>query len=464
MMRPMERKARKRPRGLLRQVVHWLLAAFVVLWPAALLFTFVAASHMAESAFDRELSDQVVAIARELAKPGPPDEVADRVRERVRVWPFDSVLVQVSDAQGAVVVADEPMPPLTAADARTAGAIHFREALLGGDLVRIAYQIVPQPAGRGPMIVQVGESMQRRRDLAGGVTAVATGVIAFLGAATLVLVWMGLQRGLAPLETLRAHVEARDPQDLSAIAPEDVPREIAPLVATLNRQLERVRRNLDAQRRFVADAAHQMRTPIAGLKTQAQAAMRGATLQEAHVRLAQIEQSAERLGRLMTQLLALARADDARMQPAARESVDLNGVMREVCSEWADLALAKPVQLGFDAARSPANVEGSALLLRELFGNLLDNAIRYTPEGGDVMVRVETSPSPQVVVEDTGIGIAPADRQLVFEPFYRVLGTGESGSGLGLPIVKAIANLHGATVAIEDRGDEPGTRFRVVFA
>jgi two-component system sensor histidine kinase TctE len=314
------------------------------------------------------------------------------------------------------------------------------------------------------MIVQVGESMQRRRDLAGGVTAVATGVIAFLGAATLVLVWMGLQRGLAPLETLRAHVEARDPQDLSAIAPEDVPREIAPLVATLNRQLERVRRNLDAQRRFVADAAHQMRTPIAGLKTQAQAAMRGATLQEAHVRLAQIEQSAERLGRLMTQLLALARADDARMQPAARESVDLNGVMREVCSEWADLALAKPVQLGFDAARSPANVEGSALLLRELFGNLLDNAIRYTPEGGDVMVRVETSPSPQVVVEDTGIGIAPADRQLVFEPFYRVLGTGESGSGLGLPIVKAIANLHGATVAIEDRGDEPGTRFRVVFA
>jgi two-component system sensor histidine kinase TctE len=287
--------------------------------------------------------------------------------------------------------------------------------------------------------------------------------VCLLGA-TLVLVWLGLRHGLAPLATLRARIEAREPDDLSPITPEALPDEIAPLIATLNRQLERVRRNLDAQRRFVADAAHQMRTPIAGLKTQAQAALRGATLAEAHQRLAHIEESADRLGRLMTQLLALARADDARIQPAAREAVDLNVVLRDVCSQWADRALAKPVQLDFDAAQSPATVEGSSLLLRELFANLLDNAIRYTPEGGDVLVRVQAQPAREVVVEDTGIGIAPGERELVFEPFYRVLGTGVAGSGLGLPIVKAIAALHGATVAIEDRDAGTGTRFRVVFA
>ena len=441
-----------------------MLVPFLVLCPVALLLTFVAASHMADSAFDHELAKEVAAISKEISRPGSPEEMAARVRERVNPFPYDPIVVQVSEVGGAVIVADAALPPFAPSDPRDPGAIRYREALLGGEHMRIAYEIVPASDARPTMIVQVGESTKRRRDLAGGVTGVAIGVIFCLLAATLVLVWTGLRRGLAPLETLRGHVDGRDPDDLSPIPSEGVPGEIAPLMTALNRQLERVRRNLDAQRRFVADAAHQMRTPIAGLKTQAQAALRGGTLADAHQRLMQIEESADRLGRLMTQLLALARADDARLQPVSRENVDLNGVLREVCAQWADRALAKPVQLDFDAAEAPAHVEGSALLLRELFANLLDNAIRYTPEGGDILVRVESQPSPRVIVEDTGIGIAPSDRELVFEPFYRVLGTGESGSGLGLPIVKTIANLHGATIAIEDRGEVPGTRFRIVFA
>ena len=453
---------RERPAGLFRQVIDWMVAPFAVLWPAAMVLTFVAATHFADSAFDRELADRVAAIEQELQKPGPREDVPKRIRERVRLGPYDPMVVQVSELAGAIIVSDAILPELNAADPRASGTIHFREALIDGELLRIAYQVIPAGDGRRPVLVQVGESVQRRRDLARNVTAVAMGIMMFLLGVTLVLVWMGLKRGLAPLEALRARVEARASDDLSPLPPHEAPLELVPLVETLNRQLERVQRNLDAHRRFVADAAHQLRTPIAGLKSQAQAALRGGTtLDQARERLVHIEESADRLGRLMTQLLALARADDASTQPPAREPVDLNGVLRDVCSQWADRALAKPVQLDFDAAPVPARIEGSPLLLRELFGNLLDNAIRYTPEGGDVAVRVSASPSPEVVVADTGIGIAPADRELVFEPFYRVLGTGQSGSGLGLPIVRAIARLHGATVAIEDR--DAGCQVRVRF-
>ena len=152
------------------------------------------------------------------------------------------------------------------------------------------------------------------------------------------------------------------------------------------------------------------------------------------------------------------------MQAPLRESVDLNALLRDVCSQCADRALAKPLQLDLDAEDPRTEVAGSPLLLRELFANLVDNAIRYTPSGGEVAVRVANAPAPQVIVEDTGVGIAPQDRELVFERFYRVLGTGESGSGLGLPIVKAIAELHGAAIHVEDREQGTGTRFRVVFA
>jgi two-component system sensor histidine kinase TctE len=142
--------------------------------------------------------------------------------------------------------------------------------------------------------------------------------------------------------------------------------------------------------------------------------------------------------------------------------VDLNALLHEACAAWAERAVARQVELGFDPAPHRLEVRAAPLLLRELFVNLIDNAIRYTPAGGEVTVRVVASSPPEVVIEDTGSGIPEADRDLVFERFYRVLGTGESGSGLGLPIVKAIAELHGASVRIE-APPQGGTRFIVSF-
>ena len=337
----------------------------------------------------------------------------------------------------------------------------FRDVFREEERVRIAYRLVSGAAGQ--YLVQVSEPLVRRQEVLGAVTHIVMVVVGLLVPLTVCLVWLGLRHGLAPVARLRQRIEARGVDDLSPIPPEDVPFEVAPLVAVLNVQLERVRRNLEAQRRFVADAAHQMKTPLAGLKTQAEAAQRGATFEEARARLARIEESADRMSRLVAQLLALARAENARASAPARERVDLNELLRECCTEAADGAIARNVMIGFDPGPGEVGVEGTLLLLHELFANLLDNAVRYSPGGTEVAVHVRSEDGPEVVVEDAGVGIPPSERDLVFEPFYRVLGMHASGSGLGLSIVRAIANLHGAGVTVEDVPVGNGTRIRVRF-
>jgi two-component system sensor histidine kinase TctE len=274
-------------------------------------------------------------------------------------------------------------------------------------------------------------------------------------------VWFGLYRGLAPLRQLSARIRARAPSDLSPVPPGDAPEEIAPLVESLNGQLLRVQRNLEAQRRFVGDAAHQLRTPLAGLKSQAQVALREWPAPVVRQRLGRIEESAERMRHLATQLLALARADDLHNRLAATERVDLDALLRGVCGQFADEALSRGKSLALEPSASGAHVEGVPDLLCELFANLIDNAVRYSRTGDEVTVRVTGGARPAVAVEDTGPGIPAAEREAVFERFYRVLGTGESGSGLGLAIAKEIVEAHGATIAIEDR---PGGGARVVVA
>jgi two-component system sensor histidine kinase TctE len=446
------------------EVVRWMLGPFVVLWPATVLVTYLAAGVIADQTYDRELRDMVRAVGEEArigfadGNEGPALPALNALRND----PVDRLFVNVIDARGNTIAGDTDLPKPIAADPPPDATIRFREAALGKELLRIAYGFVPALEGGDSLLVQVGEPIRRRHQLVNDVTWLVMGVIAVLVPLTVALVWFGLRRGLHPLQLLRERVDRRRPDDLSPIPPEEVPAEVAPLVNTLNSQLERVRRNLEAQRHFVADAAHQLRTPLAGLKTQAEAALRGQTLEAARARLRQIEESADHLSRLVAQLLSLARADDALMQAAPPEIVDLNAVLRDACAVWVEQAVAKQVALGFDPAPERVELRAAPLLLRELFANLIDNAIRYTPPGGEVTVRVAAMFPPEVVVEDTGGGILQADRERVFERFYRVLGSGESGSGLGLPIVKAIANLHGASVRIE-APPEGGTRFVVSF-
>ena len=445
-----------RASGLFLQILDWMLVPLVVLWPLTVVVTYFSASTIADATFDTQLREMTSAVAEEArvdARSTRPLAVLSALRND----PVERMWVQIAGDDGAVLAGDYTLP-------RPAGnseTVRLRDEMVEGQRLRIASMAVREKAG-SLLHVQVGEPIERRRTLVGNVTALVIGMVTLVVPVMVGLVWFGLWRGLRPVRELRRRIEARSADDLSPIPEGEAPSELAPLVESLNVQLNRVQGHIDAQRRFVADAAHQLRTPLAGLKAQADAAMREATLGEARARLARIEESADRLSRLVTQLLSLARADDAASRSPPVERVEMNGLLREVCAGAAEQAVTRQISLGFDAAEAPVEVAGSPLLLRELFSNLVDNAIRYTPPGGEVTVHVQAQPA-QVTIVDTGSGIPESERERVFERFHRVLGTQASGSGLGLAIVRTIADLHRATVRAEPASGDGGTRFVVAF-
>jgi two-component system sensor histidine kinase TctE len=263
---------------------------------------------------------------------------------------------------------------------------------------------------------------------------------------------------------LQARLRARRPDDLSPINEREAPQEIAPLVAAMNDLLARQAANVQAQRRFVADAAHQMKTPLAGLRTQAELALRNASPEDMQASLRQLITSSERTTRLVNQLLALARAEDPARSRAGFVEVDMQAVARDQTLSWVAEAMHRKLDLGLESDELPLLVEGNPLLLAELLNNLIDNALRYTPAGGTVTVRLYGE-ADQVMLEvdDSGPGIPEAERLRVFDRFYRILGTTADGSGLGLAIVREIALRHGGSVTIagnsqEHMPDQLGTR------
>jgi two-component system sensor histidine kinase TctE len=277
-------------------------------------------------------------------------------------------------------------------------------------------------------------------------------------------VWYGVGRGLAPLSTLRREIESRSHRDLSALSEEQAPQEVRPLIHAMNDLLARLGAAIAAQQRFIADAAHQLRTPIAGLKTQTELALRQSDPAAVQDTLRKLQTATEQSARLVNQLLSLARAEPGAKHGHAAERLDLARLARETTTEWVPRALARSIDLGYDGEEGAAWIEGDPFLARDMLGNLLDNAIRYTQRGGQVTVRVAASTDSVVLsVEDNGPGIPEQERERVFERFYRVLGTGTEGCGLGLAIVREIALSHGAQVALAAGSGGQGTLVRVSF-
>jgi two-component system sensor histidine kinase TctE len=242
-----------------------------------------------------------------------------------------------------------------------------------------------------------------------------------------------------------------------------VPEELRPMVFSFNELMARLEENLQAQQRFIADAAHQMRTPITGLKTQADLALTEDDPEQLRRSVAKIAVSADRTAHLIGQLLTLARAESSHDKVHKFEAVDLEFLARDMARDWVLRARGKGVDLGFEGSNWPLLIDGVPLLLREMLNNLVDNAVKYTPAGGRVTIRLVPGEQAVVEVEDTGIGVPEQDRERVFERFYRVLGTDADGSGLGLPICREIAELHRATIALETGVGGGGTRVVVAF-
>ena len=277
-------------------------------------------------------------------------------------------------------------------------------------------------------------------------------------------------RGIRPLAQLERRIRARKADDMSPLDESAVPEEVAPLVSSINDLLTRLKVSLSTQKRFLADAAHQLKTPLAGLRMQADIAQREADAGELKKSLKQIGLASVRATHTVNQLLALARAETAG-RSLAKQRVDLVDVVAEAIQESLPRALDKHLDLGYEGPEpgTASQLEANATLLKEMVRNLIDNAINYTPERGQVTARLLTdrfSGVLMLLVEDTGPGIPEAERELVFQPFYRALGTNVDGSGLGLAIVAEIAQQHGATVSIEscDRpAPMPGARITVRF-
>jgi two-component system sensor histidine kinase TctE len=321
------------------------------------------------------------------------------------------------------------------------------------------------------MLVQVAETLEKRKTLA---TEIVKGVMVpqfvTLPLAVL-LVWLALVRGIKPLDQLEKRIRARKSDDMSPLDETVVPEEVAPLVSSINDLLSRLKVSLTTQKRFLADAAHQLKTPLAGLRMQADLAQRETDADELKKSLKHIGRASIRATHTVNQLLALARAETTG-RSLAKQQLDLVQVLSEAIQDSVPRALEKHIDLGYEgppAGEPGSRLEANPTLLKELVRNLLDNALNYTPEGGQVTVRLLTDRFSGVVVvliEDSGPGIPASERKLVFQPFYRALGTNVDGSGLGLAIVQEIAEQHGATVSVEDAQPghtPPGTRVTIRF-
>jgi len=463
-------------RSLFGEILDWMLAPLLFVWPISIAVTHYFANSVASFPYDQALREHVTAISRQIkfVEGRPQIALSGSARALLRSDEIDSVYFHVLAPGGKLLAGDKELPAVAAGQplARSEpGEVYFRDDDYNGQDLRVAYMYMAEPnmARERWLLVEVGETMEKRSQLSNKIIASVILPQFVIIPLAVVLVWFGLSQGLRPLTRLRERIEARREADLSPIAARRVPEELRPLTEAFNAMLARMHHNMDVQRRFIADAAHQMRTPLTGLKTQAQQAMRESDPAQLRHALTQIATSVDRASHLANQLLALARAEASEHSQQALVPLDLDQLLREIVETWVVRALDRRIDLGYEPAGA-ANILGNAFLLCEMINNLIDNALRYTPAEGRVTCRVVAQGDFVVLeIEDSGIGISDTDAQLVFDRFYRVDGTGVEGSGLGLAIVREIAELHGAAASLRANtrsaadGKDCGSIARVVF-
>ena len=336
----------------------------------------------------------------------------------------------------------------------------FSDGLAGGVRYRVYSLQTPEQT------VQIAQDLDARQQRAREMAVRAVLPIALLAPLLMLAVWWLIDRSLAPVERTRRQVAARAADDLSPLPDAGLPQEVLPLVQELNLLFGRARLAFETQRSFVADAAHELRSPLTALKLQAQALRRPQDEAGRDAAVARLNDGIDRAIRLVEQLLALARQDGDGQPRPALQPVNLQELVRDAVADLLAPANARRIDLGVPSEDLAAvHVNGDPASLHTLLRNLLDNAIKYTPDGGQIDVGVVLRGGhPCLLVEDSGPGLPEAERERVFDRFYRVPGSGAQGSGLGLAIVRTIAASHGATVALDRSPKLGGLRVEVRFA
>ena len=457
-----------RIRSLRHNLLSWLLTPLLALLILSAIAAYGIALNFARDAFDRSLYESAYDIAQLVRKSAidgqPPFNLPREARELILSDQYDETYYNIRDEKDALLSGEKSLapPPLAVGKHKLSLEGVFYDAIMSGKPVRVASRpFILEENGESHRInIQVAETLNKRSTLS---RQILTGLI--LPQLLLVIlaggiVWFSVGRGLRPLQRLEESVAARSHLDLRPLHSPEAPAEAQPLIRAINALLERLERVLNAQNRFIADAAHQLRTPLAGLKAQIALASRQKTLEDAQLSLNQLEIGAERLTHLVNQLLSIARNEPGADRSVNMQPLDLNALAQEVTGEWLNIAVKRDIDLGFEGCEHSVWVLGDQLRINELLNNLIDNALRYTHKGGSITVRVTESGI--LEVEDNGPGIPKEERERVFERFHRLLGNEAEGSGLGLAIVKEIADMHNASVTIYD-GSPQGALFRVSF-
>lgn len=446
-----------------RLLLGWLLVPLALWSLVSALVAYVLASYFTTDAYDHSLRGSILDLERQLrvvqgrvAVELPPAAV------QILEWnEADHVYYRVVTTTGRHVAGDPSLPePPVAPTTR----IRYFDASFRGTEVRVAAARTTLP-GAESVIVEVAETTDARRNITGKILVAALGLGGLLIALASVGVWHGIGKGLAPLERLRLEIERRSDRDLSSLDAARAPMEARPLVEAINALLARLDSAMAAHRRFIANAAHQLRTPLAGLRTQAELGVLETDPPAVRQCLDQVRQAAERATHLVNQLLSLARLEPRGGRPLLAENIDLDELARSATARWVPQALQAGLDLGYEGCPDQARVLGDRLLVEEMLGNLIDNAIRYVPPGGVATVHVAREPGAVVlIVEDNGPGIPEDERGHVLERFQRGSTAGpRTGSGLGLSIVREIADTHRASLRLESGDNGKGMRIRVAF-
>ena len=419
--------------------------------------------HTTNVVFDRWLLDSVHSIAQEVRyRDDKLRFVAGQDALEVFGWDeVDEVYFQVRTPQAVLIAGTSLLPLRTDLAALRAGPV-FEDLRIDGKIVR-AVSIAKYPGTPDEVIVSVAETLHKRRGMAGELlieVIFSKGVVLVVA---LLAVGLALDQGLLPLALLTREIGQRSPQDLTPLAIGNVPIEVRGLVENTNELLVRIERAIAAREQFIGNIAHQTRTPLAGIKLQAELALRDDDPERVRRSLAQIAHAADHMAHVNSQLLKLARAEVAHGRGPRRARADLASIVRACCAEFGPRALARGMDIRLDVTAQTVGILGETTLLHEMVRNLIDNAIVYGRSGGNIWVRLsEWDGGIELIVEDDGPGIPRQHWDRIYDRFFRPPRSPGEGCGLGLPIVREIAEAHGAEIRLEERA-EGGTRFVVTW-
>jgi two-component system sensor histidine kinase TctE len=439
----------------------WIPLAGVLLLGA--LLSFGLAFHFGNVVHDRWLLDSAMTLATQLrdnmgrlSLDLPPSAV-----EMFEWDAMDRIYEEVTSPSDRVLFGNAtfPAPP----DNLSPNEPRYYDATIGGNPVRVVAIAVLSPADTTKTVtIQVAETKKKREALVWEIILVLVplqvGILVVAGA----FIWFAVTSSLSSLDEIAARLGGYEPDGLLPLRDvESAPSEVKPLILAINGLIQRLSEARGAQQRFIANAAHQLRTPLATLQVQTERALRETNPERHGEALMHVLRAVTRMRHLTQQLLTLTRSDPSAASMLKMAEIDLAELARDELERWVDAAVQRKIDLGYDGPESGAAVRGEQQLLRELIGNLVDNAIRYGRAGGQVTLGVHVSPI-TIFVQDDGPGIATAERQAVLDPFYRSPLSAGDGCGLGLTIAREIAARHGACLKIADRNPE-GTRIEVVF-